>query len=193
MMYGLIACGGKSSRMGKDKSLLQYHDLPQVEHIKRCIAPFCEQIFVSIQEKQLQSHAGISPYLIDLPRYQHIGPMAALLTAFHHFPHQNFMLIGCDYPLLKPDDLKDFVLLIDAHPQWPVAFFNPERFYEPLLAYYPAKCASILQQNHRAGMNSLQSFLKEQQAIPFIPQNLNAMYSVDTTVQHEQVITLLSK
>jgi molybdopterin-guanine dinucleotide biosynthesis protein A len=193
MIYGLIACGGKSSRMGQDKSLLQYHDAPQVEYIKTCLAPYCEQIFISIRAEQLKSHPRTSSYLIDLPDLHDLGPMAALLTAFHHYPTQNFLLIGCDYPLLKQDDLKMFIENIQMHPNEPIAFFNPKGFYEPLLAYYPAQCAPTLQQNHAAGMNSLQRFLIEQQAIQFTPKNLHAMRSVDTLLQHDQVLTLLSK
>jgi molybdopterin-guanine dinucleotide biosynthesis protein A len=193
MMYGLIACGGESSRMGKDKSLLQYHDLPQITHTKDCIDPYCDQVFVSIRETQSENHPDLSSYLIDLPEYGHSGPIAALLTAFHYFPNHNFVLIGCDYPLLDKNDLKDFFKFISKHPAYPIAFYNPEGFYEPLLAYYPASCAPILLQNHEAGMNSLQRFLITQKAIPFTPKNLKSMLSVDTALQYDQVITFLSK
>ncbi|MBK8495728.1 MAG: NTP transferase domain-containing protein [Chitinophagaceae bacterium] len=41
--YGLVLCGGNSSRMGTDKSMLQYYDKPQRYHVYDMLLPFVKR------------------------------------------------------------------------------------------------------------------------------------------------------
>ena len=50
-MNGLVIAGGNSSRMGTDKAFLQYSKNPQYQEVYSLLEPFCEQTFVSLQNK----------------------------------------------------------------------------------------------------------------------------------------------
>ena len=50
--YGLVLCGGKSTRMGTDKSMLQYHSKPQRYYVYDLLFPLCEKVFISCNEQQ---------------------------------------------------------------------------------------------------------------------------------------------
>src|SRR4051812_24633015 len=97
-LYGLIACGGKSSRMGFDKSTIVYHGKPQRYHVYNLLQPFCEKIFISCNHEQAASILPEYSFIVDTERAQHRGPIAALVSAFEQFPGASFLLIGCDYP-----------------------------------------------------------------------------------------------
>ena len=178
--YGLAVIGGNSRRMGTDKSLLQYHTKPQRYHVSDMLLPLCENVFISCNAAQADNlEAGYS-FLTDLPQYNNIGPMAALLTAFTQFPNKNILMIGCDYPFLTVDNLQQFSDFCKDECK-AVSFYNEkENKYEPLIAWYPYPCFKQLKLMHEAKQYSLQHFLKDTDAAKFYPSNKISIVSVDT-------------
>ncbi|MCL4693819.1 MAG: NTP transferase domain-containing protein, partial [Candidatus Hydrogenedentes bacterium] len=51
-LYGLVLAGGKSTRMGQDKSALRYYDKPQVAHCLEMLGQFCKRVYVSCRADQ---------------------------------------------------------------------------------------------------------------------------------------------
>lgn len=178
-LNGLVMCGGKSSRMGSDKSMLLYHNEPQRYHVYQMLQLSCEKVFISINEfRENETEKGY-PVLVDLPAYNDIGPMAGLLTAFSRFPENDFLMIGCDYPYLTSNDLHSFLNV--CHENASAAFYHAaENLYEPLLAYYPKSNKQKLLKMYNAGNYSLQQFLKNDHAIKFYPENIKSLIGVNT-------------
>lgn len=178
--YGLVVCGGNSSRMGTDKSLLQYHDKPQRYHVYEMLLPFCEKVFISCNEMQWNNIEDGYSFLKDDAAYSNIGPIAALLTAFKQFPEKNILLIGCDYPFLTSTELQQFLMHCTGENN-AVAFYNDqEELYEPLLAWYPYQLFDKLKKIHEANQFSLQHFLRDNDAAKFYPADKNSITSIDT-------------
>ena len=46
-MNGLVLSGGQSSRMGRDKALIDYHGLPQYAYVYDLLLGFCDKVFIS--------------------------------------------------------------------------------------------------------------------------------------------------
>src|SRR5688500_7691691 len=105
-LLGVVVCGGRSSRMGTDKSQLIYYDKPQHEHVADMLAVFCEKVVISCNA--IQSEALQTPYekLPDAPGFADRGPISAVLTAFKSFPRHDLLVTGCDYPFLSTTELK---------------------------------------------------------------------------------------
>src|SRR3990167_4508022 len=81
-LYGLILAGGRSKRMGQDKSLLTYRSKPQVEHAHDLLMPFCAKIFVSTRADQSKNREYERLAQInDLPQFSDIGPLGGILSA----------------------------------------------------------------------------------------------------------------
>lgn len=176
--YGIVVCGGYSSRMGTDKSLLKYYEKPQRYYVYEMLQSFCEKVFISCNKEQVVTIEEGHSFLPDDPAYINIGPIAALLTAFKEFPGKNILLIGCDYPFLTETELQQF----SAHCNDSTAgFYNEsEDIYEPLLAWYPYRDFDKLKKCHVDKQYSLQHFLKDNDAVKYYPSNKNSMISVDT-------------
>ena len=191
-LYGLVACGGKSSRMGYDKSLIDYLGKPQRYHVYELLQSFCKAVFISCNESQAASIPEEYRVMIDLPRYHDIGPIAALLTAFDKYPDRDFLVIGCDYPLLQQKDIVAFIRCLKG----PVAssfYNNTEALYEPLLAWYPAAKSGILREMFEKKIYSLQYYFQAQNTIRFVPDNPSVMTSVDTGLQEKEVRNILAR
>lgn len=177
----LVLCGGNSTRMGSDKSLLQYYHKPQRYHVYDMLHSFAEQVFISGNSSQANTKEPGYHCLTDLTMYNNTGPMAALLTGFAHFPEKHILMTGCDYPFLSVPELINFsACCTDA----PVGFYNEDKaLYEPLLAWYPASTAESIKEMHASGHHSLQQFLQKSHAAKYYPINKQCIQSVDT---HEE-------
>jgi molybdopterin-guanine dinucleotide biosynthesis protein A len=184
--YGLVLCGGNSSRMGTDKSMLQYYEKPQRYHVYDMLLPFCEKVFISGNEAQANTIEPGYDFIKDDTAFGNIGPMAALLTAFTQYPAKHMLLIGCDYPFLKAAELEIFSkLCIDI----PASFYNREGIiYESMLAWYPCTCFDELKLMFDAKQFSLQHLLRKTDATKYLPTDTNCIKSVDTTEAFIQTI-----
>lgn len=177
--YGLVLCGGSSSRMGTDKSLLQYYEKPQRYHVYDMLAELCDKVYISCKGDQEQNMEPGYLFIPDHPIYINTGPMAALLTAFTKFPGKNMLAIGCDYPFLKTADLIQFSE--HCKKDQPACFFNEqEDTCEPLLAWYPSTSFIELKNVFDEDQRSLRQILKNYNASKFYPVNKNSMLSIDS-------------
>jgi len=183
--YALVVCGGRSSRMGVDKSRLVYHGREQRYFMYDLLTPYVEKVFISCNETQ---RAGIDEKyncVQDGEPYRDLGPVAALLSAWEQYPGNNLLLAGCDYPFLSSEEWQRFMETIK--PGEPAAFYNEEaNLYEPLLAYYPASLSGTVFTMYKEGQHSLQQLLKRQDANKYFPRDKAAIRSVDTSLQYEQ-------
>lgn len=155
---GLVLCGGESSRMGVDKSLINYHGVTQREHVKKLLAPFCFPIVYSVGLKDEDVEEAFS----DLAKYAGNGPVSGLLSLHHFFPDHPILLIGCDYPLITQSQIK--ALIPDPETEYDALCYASRSSMrpEPLLAWYAAAfCRRIREELEQQGSNSLRKFLEQ--------------------------------
>ena len=51
-LNGLVLAGGKSTRMGEDKGILQWYGKEQRYYVADMLATFCEEVFISCRPEQ---------------------------------------------------------------------------------------------------------------------------------------------
>lgn len=192
-LTGLAVCGGLSSRMGTDKSRLVYHQQPQCYHVYEMLQPVCDEVYLSVNRDQAQSLLPGYKSLTDDEAYAGIGPMAALMTAMDAVVDSDFLLLGCDYPLLDAGALKLFLDALDKT-AIATAFYNPAaQVYEPLLAYYQGTAINTLKEMIARGQHSLQHFLKKNEAGKYLPPDIACIKSIDTESEARVLMLYLEK
>lgn len=186
-LYGLVVCGGQSSRMGMDKSLINYHGKPQRYYLYELMQSLCEKVFISCNKSQAEGMETGYEMIIDAPQYQNTGPMAALLSAFEKYPDKSFLVIGCDYPFIGKDDIQ---ALIDSRDKDFIAicYQNIESITEPLLALYEKETFEPLKNNFSQQKYSLRYFLEEISAKKIIAKGDDVLRSVDTKEEFEAAL-----
>ena len=188
--YGLVVCGGKSSRMGIDKSILKYYEKQQRYHMYNRLMPLCKRVFISCNEEQEGNIEKGYQFIKDGEGFGDVGPIKALLTAFTKYPEKNLLFIGCDYPFLTLKELQLFSFVCKKEP---AAFYNnSDNMYEPMLAWYPYTCFDELKRMHKAKEFSLQHFLKINHAVKHLPANNNCIQSIDTPEGFKAAYKLLN-
>jgi molybdopterin-guanine dinucleotide biosynthesis protein A len=170
-MNGIVLAGGRSSRMGQDKSMLNYHGIPQYEYVYNLLLPFCEKVFISSNTLQ------VNHVLPDDVNYRAIGPMAGLLTAFE-MEETDWLVIAIDYPLFGAEEI---LQLLKPSTKIASIFFNPEsNFYEPYIGLYRKEFKKIVYSYYEHKVYSLQKILRCNEIEKIIPNDLKVIKSVNS-------------
>jgi molybdenum cofactor guanylyltransferase len=177
--YGLVACGGISSRMGEDKSMIVYHDIPQRYYVYGMLKPVCQKVFISCNSTQAFEINNGYDFLVDDFKYRNSGPMAALLTAFDMFKGRDILLIGCDYPFLDRNELMEFARFCEKQMRTTAFYDIKENCFEPLLGWYRSGDAEEINYQFSEGNYSIRQFLNKKKASKYLPSNRNCMTNVN--------------
>jgi len=184
-LFGLVACGGRSSRMGLDKSSLIYHSIPQRYHVYHLLEPYCERVFISCNNEQSASLLPGYHFIVDSEKAQRCGPMAALISAFEQFPAASFLLVGCDYPFLQSGEIARLVAARQSD-RAAVCYLNSSGVEEPLIAIYENAIQQKLIETFSHGKYSLRFLLQSVHAIRCFPSSGLAITSVDDRKTFEE-------
>lgn len=170
-MNGLVLAGGQSTRMGKDKALIDYHGEPQYSYLYRLLTAYCDQVYISSKEKKYTL-----PSLIDMEEYSTIGPIAGLLTAFQH-DATDWLVLAIDYPFIGESEIKK---LLEPSEALAHVFYNPHTdFFEPFLGYYKKEFMPLLLREIESGAHSMQHLLRKSKVKKLIPENVEIIKSID--------------
>ena len=156
-LYGLVLAGGKSTRMGEDKSLISYFGLEHRIYLAKMIAPFCEKTYISCQENQLSENLdGCNP-LIDLVPSK--GPMSGLISAFLTHPNAAWLVIPCDLPLFSAKNITQ--LITERNVQGIATVFSSANhdYPEPLIGIWEPSAFPLIEQQYKVGNYSLLNIL----------------------------------
>lgn len=141
-VYGLVLAGGKSQRMGTDKSELTYHTLPQREHVTQLLAGLCKEVFTSVRANQKTTKEEAT--IVDT--FTGLGPFGAILSAFRERPEAAWLVVACDLPLLDKTALQNLLQQRDSS-KLATAFHNPATGWpDPLVTIWEPRAYLVLLQ-----------------------------------------------
>jgi molybdopterin-guanine dinucleotide biosynthesis protein A len=178
-LIGIVACGGKSSRMQTDKGKLIYYSIEQQYHVYNLLAKICSTVYISCNKNQSNSITSSYNFIIDDSRYNDCGPIVSLLSVWERELEKDLLFIGCDYPFLNLDTLQQLKDAYLKNEKTSCIYNAHENIYEPLLAIYSYLDYDTILQNHLKGNNSLQKILKVLNPNLIAPSDLNIIKSID--------------
>ncbi|MFD2778373.1 molybdenum cofactor guanylyltransferase [Ornithinibacillus salinisoli] len=136
----VVLSGGKSSRMGTNKALLELHDKKVIEHIIEQLNDCGDQIVVVANEKSDYDFLNV-PILSD--RYQNKGPLAGMETVMYHVEADLYLFSACDMPFVAPQ-IYHYLMdhLVDKDAIVPVF----QDHIHPLSGIYKRSCLPFIQE-----------------------------------------------
>jgi molybdopterin-guanine dinucleotide biosynthesis protein A len=102
-IIGVVMCGGNSSRMGRDKGLINVNGSTWAQLAFEKLKSYTDEVYVSINSTQRENYKKI--FSGDLMIEDNItlkGPLAGLFSVHKVFPFKDKFLLACD--MLKIDD-----------------------------------------------------------------------------------------
>ena len=136
---GFILAGGASSRMGRDKALLEVGGLPMLVRTARLLEPLVVSVTV-IGPPERYAPLALRVVPDDQPR---LGPLGGLATALRISESEWNLVVGCDLPYLLGAWL-DWLLARAVESRADAVVPESARGLEPLCAVYRARCAATI-------------------------------------------------
>lgn len=128
-LNALILCGGKSSRMREDKSLINYHGIAQKDYLKDLLMPFCQNVYFSYKEQQTGEDIINDAFDIN-------GPTSGIMSAFNKNSNSAWLVVACDLPFVDQKTIEKIVKKRNQDKDATAFKSENNKIVEPLCAIY---------------------------------------------------------
>ncbi|MEI6864717.1 NTP transferase domain-containing protein [Flavicella sp.] len=138
-LNGLVLIGGKSTRMGEDKSQLSYYGIPQGDYTVQLLENKGLETYVSVRaDQKAENRKTIEDAFVGL------GPFGAICSAFRENPNEAYLVLATDLPYVSDELLK--TLLKKRNPKKIATAIKGKssKFMEPLITIWEPKAYPVL-------------------------------------------------
>ncbi len=127
----VILAGGKSSRMGRDKSMMNFAGKPLIQHIAEQLKPFFRHIIIGANDIDKYLFLSYPVVCDELPDK---GPLMGILSCVAAAESELAFVTGCDIPTMHIGLIQQ---MISMSPGYDIVMpVSPDGRYEPLFALY---------------------------------------------------------
>ena len=178
---GLVLAGGKSSRMGSDKTQLLYYNKPQLEHVKDLLEKNRMETFISVaHDQELEGYNLIKDKFIGL------GVFGAICSAFQKDPNKAWFVLATDLPYVDNKLIK--LILAKRNPKMLATTVKgiSKEFVEPLITIYEPKAYPVLLSYLAQGYSCPRKMLINS-AVEIVEVDDHFIKNVNTPEEYNQV------
>jgi molybdopterin-guanine dinucleotide biosynthesis protein A len=187
-LNALILVGGKSSRMGEDKGILNYNGKSQVDFLYDLLSPFINDVFVSVNSSQ-KNIQDYQKYNIIEDKILEIGPIGGVISSFMSNRDSAWLVVACDIPLINQNVIKE---LIDKRNFLKAGtFFNSDFGFEPLVGIYEPKSFPFLLSALQTGKYGIKNAFNELE-LNIIDNNFTSKFKNINTKKEKEELDILN-
>ncbi|MFW6005958.1 MAG: molybdenum cofactor guanylyltransferase [Candidatus Bipolaricaulota bacterium] len=152
-----ILCGGKSSRLGKDKTRIKVDGTPLYKVIWKKLEGRANEIFLQVNPEDdydLPTRTDLLPEK---------GPLGAIYSALTHASNEWLFISACDLPNLDPRIIDELSATLGEAEKTPDAVIPrwDNGYYEPLVALYRTSLKRDMRNALRGGTRKITNFLSK--------------------------------
>ncbi|MCB2180054.1 molybdenum cofactor guanylyltransferase [bacterium] len=197
MEYSIaIQAGGKSTRMGHDKGLLDFGGTPLVAYIYSQVKDKSKDIFIISNTPDQYKQFGL-PVHEDV--YKDIGALGGVHTVLSYTQTDHALILACDMPFVNPK-IVDLLLSYATDYDVVVPRIHPKGFVEPFKAIYSKRCLPFVDAAIKAGERRVISFfdsvrvkyVEREEIFPVDPEFLSFM-NVNTPEDLETALKIAGR
>jgi len=171
-VWGCILIGGKSSRMGQPKHLIEdKNNITWLERTTDILRPLVDGLVVS-GAGMLPEKLASTVRLADIPGV--VGPLTGILAACRWQPMVTWVFVACDMPHITPEAIHWLLSGRRAGCWGRVPRLAGSKHCEPLFAWYDFRAGHLFEEQHydgnlRIGAVALHAKIDK----PVIPESLH--------------------
>ncbi|MBM0637749.1 molybdenum cofactor guanylyltransferase [Campylobacter sp. VicNov18] len=148
----VILCGGKSSRMGQDKSKLMIKDQNLTQFQVEKFSKIFKKVYISAKEDKFQNAFKLIKDSLEFHIY---SPMLALYSILSYFKEEYVFILSVDTPKLSQNEIIKMLPFLDQKNQIIIA--KSPSYKHPLCGFYHSrlaeKCKKLLEkQEYKIGL-----------------------------------------
>lgn len=190
-LYGLVLAGGKSTRMNRDKGLLDYKGLPHREYLYQQLSNFTSKTFLSCRRDQEENIPAGFESLSD--SFDDLGPFGAILSAFRAYPDKAWAVLACDLPFADEKTIGRLVSHRNKS-KMATAFYNEKTgFPEPLITLLEPKAYPVLLNFLALGYSCPRKVLINSEIEMIHPDNPEELVNANNPQEYEEALKALGK
>jgi molybdopterin-guanine dinucleotide biosynthesis protein A len=179
VLKGLVLSGGRSTRMQRDKAVLEYAGETQLDRAVRLLAAQVGEVFVSVRSDQVNEPVRARHrQVVDGDAVQ--GPMAGIFAAQATDSDAAWLVVACDLPRLDAATLAALIAARDPARKATAYRSSHDGLPEPLCAIYEPASAPALQAFVGTGRNCPRKFLLNADTLLLDQANPQALDNVNT-------------
>lgn len=152
---GIVLAGGKSSRMGTDKALLNVRGKTFIQHVAETLQKVCSAVSISANAGEPYKFLGL-PIMKDI--FQDCGPLAGIHSALIHAKTDAVFVLSCDMPFIDEATIR---LVIGHAGEGDVVVAQDSSRIHPLCGYYHKRCLEPLTMSLKNGLYSVNAFVEQ--------------------------------
>ena len=161
---GFILAGGASSRMGRDKALLDFDGVPLILHTARLLEPLVAEVTIVGSPNRyaalgLRAITDVVQGQCSADKRSH-GPLAGIATALAATHSRWNLIVACDLPYLSAEWL-DWLLSRALRSGGEAIIPRTERGIEPLAAVYRRECGARIAAAFERGVRKVSDAIAE--------------------------------
>lgn len=149
-----IQAGGKSSRMGQDKGLIDFGGMALVAYIYQQIKGLSNDIFIVSNSPEEYNAFGLPVYK-DV--YRNIGALGGIHTVLSSMKTDHALVLACDMPFVNRDVIEQLISYANNY-DVVVPRIDPRGFVEPFKAVYGRTCLTEVEAAIQQGKRRVISF-----------------------------------
>ncbi|WP_295610855.1 molybdenum cofactor guanylyltransferase [uncultured Methanobrevibacter sp.] len=153
----IILCGGKSSRMGRDKGSMIIQDKPMIKHILSTLNhQINEAVIVLNEQSRIDKYREfINPQDYDYTitfaedKIKNKGPMPGIMTGLSYISSDYALILPCDSPYVSKNYINTIFSEVDNKYQAIVPYHDSEnklKTSEPLHSVYNKNTIPIIEE-----------------------------------------------
>lgn len=188
---GVILAGGKSSRMGRDKSLLMYDNKTIIARAVEELAGVVKEIIIISNQLDKYGFPGVKEVS---DKFTGMGPLAGIQAGLLAADHDRIFVTACDMPFLDGRLVK---FLLEQSDGFDVTVPQIGSYLQPLFAVYHKRCLPHVEACLKQNISKIIAFYPNVQ-VNYVGENLiraindpeTVFYNVNTPKDYEEIIKM---
>lgn len=132
----VILCGGKSSRMGQDKSKLMLKNQTLIQFQVDKFSKIFKSVYVSAKEDKFENHFNL---IKDSLEFKIDSPMLALYSILSNFKNEFVFILSVDSPKVSKNELLKMLPFLEQN--YKIILAKTPLYKHPLCGFYHSSLA----------------------------------------------------
>jgi molybdopterin-guanine dinucleotide biosynthesis protein A len=184
-MRAVLFAGGKSSRMGKDKTLLPFAGFNSMSEFQyQKLEKLFSKVYISTKENKFDFKANLI-----LDKYSDSSPLVGIVSVFESIEENEVFILSADAPFVSADVIQT---LIDNKEGYDAIIAKTASGRQPLCGIYKRSVLKIAKQNMQEDNHRIGNVLKDVKTKFVFFEDDSAFKNLNHPHEYEEALLLLT-